>query len=557
MSNPDKITNPNYTNLNWSDFDLPEEQDEENRNSAPEQGDNQTSESASNPKGNDSTPEPTPIRNNGENNPQKLETERGQELKHNKKVKKAALALTLTAVTSMAILAFVGSSYVKSAGNRNNKQNSLWPNPNTEATTLPEQKPYQGETSNEREFEEFEGFLPNGVYYNYTDYYEVNAIKDSERLEMKSGKYGKDVSFIYNMPESTPEQREEKTRTMIEYIVSAATKEPEALASYAPHAFSNEEKAALGIQGMSDMELDAYMSNPNNKYGGELQKSLIAKLKQKLEDPRSRFAYNLEYGREDTYYISHGDNNSDRLITPDETTLCKESDRQRHGDPQVTWYYDNTPLLNLNMKCGLQPCFETGHSNPDVPEIDYDQPGEDEEEEEEGAGGSGGEELEHKNEQAEIEFAGSRVDRRGIEDTPRTEEWEDRANFDLMESVRRQQAEIDAENQRIAEEQAEAERRAAEEAEARRQAEAEQPQTAEDVEQARLADEAAAAAEAEAAERQRQAADEERARQAEEEARRAAEEAANRQAAENEREAAARADDTAEERSHLFESGDF
>ncbi|MDO5452022.1 MAG: hypothetical protein Q4F56_02950 [Candidatus Saccharibacteria bacterium] len=476
------------------------------------------------------------------------------ELQKNKKIKKIALTLTLMALTDAAIFAFVGYAWSNSQKIKKNPQ-IIPPRKVEDAASLPDQTPYREETRDE--FSQFEGVLSNGVYYNYDEYYEVNANKHSATLEMKSGKYGKDVSYIFDLPDSTPEQRQSKYQATRERIMLTAKEKPEALASYVADGFTEKEKASLGVQGMSALEIESYMSNPNNKYGGELQRTLLEKLQQALEDPNSSFDFYREYGREDTYYIGFHNLDGDEHITPNEMELCKESNRQRNGEPQVAWYRGEQRVLDLNMKCGLQPCYEAGQSDPDIPEIDDDQR-DDDDDDDDGAGGNG-DELEHKNERAEIEFGGPRVDRRDLDETvtPQTEEWEDRANFDLIESTRRQQAEIDAANQRIADEQAAAERRAAEEAAARRHAEVEQPQTEEDREQAHQADEALQNAYDEAARLQRQAAEAERARQAEAAARQAAQEAADRQAAENERQAAENARASAEDRSNLFESGDF
>ena len=461
-----------------------------------------------------------------------------EKLRQNSKVKKAATGLTLAALTliSAASFAYVGYNFKKEISGRLEK-----------TATLPEQKPRLKD-----EFEQFEGSLSNGVYYNYSDYYRVNADKSSDRLRMKSGKYGKDVSYIFYMPEDTPEQREEKNQTARDEIMKVAKYEPEALASYAFSAFSQQEKASLGIQDKnSALQIEAYMSDENNRYGGMLQKDLLAALRRALDDEDSTFEYYLEYGNEDTYYIGFHDVDSDSRITPNEMTLCKESNRKRNGVPQIRWYRKGEKVLDLNMECGLQPCFEAGESDPEIPEIGDD--------DDDDGGGEGGSELERKNEQAEIDNAGPRVDRRDLDEdeTPETELWEDQVNFDIMESIRRQREEMEAENQRIAEEQAEAERRAAEEAEARRRAEEGQVVTDEDRESQRQADEASAAAEAEAAERQRQAEQAERERRAEEEARRAAQEAAERQAAEEAHNAENMSNNDENRDANDFNNGEF
>ncbi len=157
----------------------------------------------------------------------------------------------------------------------------------------------------------------NGTFYDYSHY------ADQEHKSSKNA-YDYDYSDDFNNRERT-----------VSGIVEVATRTPEALASYAFNVFTDEEKAELGISGLSMTEIDDRMSNSAD--GGTLQRNLLERLDTVLNSDQTSYNFYYENDTEDTNYIYFVDDNNDGKMTPDELHLGY-STRKRNGAPQVDVY---------------------------------------------------------------------------------------------------------------------------------------------------------------------------------------------------------------------------
>ena len=195
------------------------------------------------------------------------------------------------------------------------------------------------------------GELSNGVHYDYNEYADYEN-KTSEYA------FGYDKSDCYGDRDAT-----------IEAWMEMADKSPEYLSAYATNLFTEEEKAELGIDGMSPAELDNYLSNAKNIDGGEKQQKIMDKLQEIANDENTTYNFYHENDTEKSYYIVFNDANGDGNYTPDELSLGY-SVVPRHGAPQVDVSRvingEKIKLLDLNMQCGFQPNQET---QPDLPLI--------------------------------------------------------------------------------------------------------------------------------------------------------------------------------------------
>ncbi|MDO4527010.1 MAG: hypothetical protein Q4B87_02885, partial [Candidatus Saccharibacteria bacterium] len=185
----------------------------------------------------------------------------------------------------------------------------------------------------------------NGTTYNYTEY------ADREN-KITYHAYG------YNYKDQFGD-RAASTKG----ILHMAEYEPEALASYAAGIFTDEEKQALGIKGLNMTQIDDILSN--SEHGGDLQKKLLEKLKQVLEDESTNFDFYYENDTEQTNYIYFIDDNGDGVLTPSELHLGYDTKKRNHA-PQVDisrriTMPDGTTkvvkMLDLNLSCGYQPNF--------------------------------------------------------------------------------------------------------------------------------------------------------------------------------------------------------
>ncbi len=382
----------------------------------------------------------------------------------------------------------------------------------------------------------------------------------------------------------------EKTKTDW-YEVAERT--PEALSSYVYYAFTEDEKADLGIANMSPTEIDDLMSDPENPEAGAMQKKLLSALKNFINND-AEFDYYYENDTEHSHYIYFVDENGDNVMTPDEMHLGY-STVKRNGAAQVDVYRTvdgkRVKVLDLNLYCGFQPNFE-------IPPVDIPFIPDEEEPIAEPISdpiptsdpipvsdpepiitptpsyippapipnfGT----LTPKSAEEQNKYAGDNVDVQSLDDiiTPKSTLDEDQANFKSIEEQKQKDAERAVEAEKVRAEQAEAERRVAEEAEARRQAEAaamagfNAVATEADrqavIENQAAADEAAAAAAAAAAEQQAAAAAAEQQATAAAATAAAAQAAADAQASANAAAATANANAGVGERANIYNGGNF
>ena len=185
----------------------------------------------------------------------------------------------------------------------------------------------------------------NGVSYDYHEY----ADRDNK---VSYNAFGYDYSDQY-------ENREKTT----EGILHMASTEPEALAAYAYNALTDDEKAELGIKGLTMSQIDDKFDEAG---GGALQKSILEKFSSILKDKTTRFDFYLENDTEQTNYIYFVDKNGDGVMTPDELHIAYDT-KKRDNAPQVDIYRTLTnadgttkevKVLDLNMRCGYQPNYE-------------------------------------------------------------------------------------------------------------------------------------------------------------------------------------------------------
>ena len=189
------------------------------------------------------------------------------------------------------------------------------------------------------------GETAEGTGYNYTEY----ADRDNK---VSYNAYGYNKESAFNDREATAAG-----------ILEMAKNEPEALASYSYNIFTSDEKKELGIDGLNMTEID---NRFDQEGGGELQKKLLDKLQQILEDEGStRFDFYYENDTEKTNYIYFIDDNGDGKLTPDELHLGYDV-KKRDNAPQVDVYRSITmsdgtvkevKMLDLNMRCGYQPNY--------------------------------------------------------------------------------------------------------------------------------------------------------------------------------------------------------
>lgn len=151
----------------------------------------------------------------------------------------------------------------------------------------------------------------------------------------------------------------EKTATE---LIKTAEDLPEALASYKSIFFEDEQRE-LGIDGMSEKELEDYLSDTENPDAAKLQKKLLEGLTKIANDQdNTRFDFYEENRPENTFYIIWTDANEDGIQTPEEMHLGY-SKAPRQGAPQTDIYRKNkdgnwVKLLDINLYCRCQPNLE-------------------------------------------------------------------------------------------------------------------------------------------------------------------------------------------------------
>lgn len=184
---------------------------------------------------------------------------------------------------------------------------------------------------------EFAGELPNGVTYDYSHY--------ADRDEKESyNAFDYDMSEYFNNVDGTKES-----------FMDVASSTPEALAAYSYSIFNTEEKANLGIDGMTANQIDDYISNDAN--GGAMQQRLLAALQNVLDEDGTELHFYYENGKEKTYYIYFVDDNENGKMDPGEMHLAYDI-KDRKNALQVTILRDGKAALDLNISCGYQPNFE-------------------------------------------------------------------------------------------------------------------------------------------------------------------------------------------------------
>ena len=216
------------------------------------------------------------------------------------------------------------------------------------------------------------GEQSNGVIYDYSHY------ADREGKESAN-------AYDYDMSDCYGDEETFKVR-----IMEVAKRTPEALSSYAFTILTPEEKAELGIDGKSMVEIDDVISNDPN--GGALQQKIIAKFKEALNDPDTVFKFYKENDYETSSYVYFIDDNDDGIMSPNELHIGY-ADAQRKGAPQVdikrpmnkkrplasgtsssgkweTAYY----ITDINLSCGGQVNYDEGDFPPGVPYIDPNDP---------------------------------------------------------------------------------------------------------------------------------------------------------------------------------------
>lgn len=213
------------------------------------------------------------------------------------------------------------------------------------------------------------GEQANGVTYDYSHY------ADREGKESANA-YDYSLANCYGDREATAQG-----------IMDVAKRTPEALASYAFTILTPEEKAELGIDGKSMVEIDDMMSNDPN--GGVLQRQIIDKLDGALSDPSTVFSFYKENDFETSSYVYFVDSNEDGVYSPDELHIGY-ANVQRNGSPQVDikrpvnskrplasgtsskgeWETASYQVTDINLSCGGQVNYGVGEFPPGVPYVD-------------------------------------------------------------------------------------------------------------------------------------------------------------------------------------------
>lgn len=285
-----------------------------------------------------------------------------EKLKNNPAAKKVIGYAALGAAVGIFATSFILMSASKASASNNsvitNAPKAMVEQAMTPAMT-PVATPEAVTVTFENDGNEFAGETINGVKYDYTEY------ADREN-KVAYNAYGYDYTKDYN-------DRNAATNS----IIRMAEQEPEALASYAYNAFTDDEKQELGIKGLSMVEIDNKFDQAG---GGDLQKSVLSKFSQILKDDKTSFNFYRENDTEQTNYVYFVDENEDGNYTPDELHLGYDTKR-RSNAPQVDISRTITnpdgttktiKVLDLNMNCGYQPNYEKAPQG--VPKIESNKP---------------------------------------------------------------------------------------------------------------------------------------------------------------------------------------
>lgn len=218
------------------------------------------------------------------------------------------------------------------------------------------------------------GEQANGVTYDYSHY------ADREGKESANA-YDYSLADCYGDREATAQG-----------IMDVAKRTPEALASYAYTILTSDEKAELNLTGKTMVEIDDKMSNDLN--GGVLQRQIIEKLDNALNDKKTIFKFYKENDFETSSYVYFVDSNKDGVYSPDELHIGY-ANVQRNGAPQVDimrpvnsnrplasgttsssgeWETVSYQVTDINLSCGGQVNYGEGEFPPGVPYIDPNDP---------------------------------------------------------------------------------------------------------------------------------------------------------------------------------------
>ena len=218
------------------------------------------------------------------------------------------------------------------------------------------------------------GEQANGVTYDYSHY------ADREGKESANA-YDYSLADCYGDREATAQG-----------IMDVAKRTPEALASYAYTILTPDEKAELNLTGKTMVEIDDKMSNDLN--GGVLQRQIIEKLDNALNDKKTIFKFYKENDFETSSYVYFVDSNKDGVYSPDELHIGY-ANVQRNGAPQVDimrpvnsnrplasgttsssgeWETVSYQVTDINLSCGGQVNYGEGEFPPGVPYIDPNDP---------------------------------------------------------------------------------------------------------------------------------------------------------------------------------------
>ena len=245
------------------------------------------------------------------------------------------------------------------------------------------------------------GELENGTTYDYTHYADrYMLVEDDTNKEAwealdqdfslvltRTNKDGNLVKYAtnkeawnaYDYDYSDVFGDREKT---VAGFMEVASRTPEAVASYAYSVFTDEEKAELGITGMSITEIDDYLSNDPS--GGEMQEKLLSKLNQVANSDMTIWKFYNEDNVENTNYLYWVDDNGDGNMDPTEVHVGYDT-RKRDGAPQADMYrlvpdghdkdgdqYISVKVLDVNLRCGFQPNYTKEETPPGVKKIPAD-----------------------------------------------------------------------------------------------------------------------------------------------------------------------------------------
>lgn len=270
---------------------------------------------------------------------------------YSQNIVKGGVALALTAVT------------IWSAASLGVNASSEAPGPNsTDGRKRPNgpKTPYNysfniGETG-EGDASMYAGELPNGVHYDYTEYFD----RDNK---ISYNAFGYDQSESFGNKEAT-----------IDGISKVVWDMPTALATIVYNLFDNDEKKEYRIEGMNPNEIHQFMINSED--GGAIQEKLFNKTKEILGSSDTTYSFYYENDIEETNYIYFFDMNQNGKASPSELTVSYDV-KKRNKAPQVDVSrkisYEGTTysvkVLDLNYKCRYQPNYELGEVPEGVPYI--------------------------------------------------------------------------------------------------------------------------------------------------------------------------------------------